>query len=364
MKKSLNIALLGTRGIPNTYGGFEQCAEYLSQGLVGKGHQVSVYCSSNHGQQLPNWNGVDLIHCNDPEDKYGSAGQFIYDLNCILDARHRNYDVIIQFGYTSSSIWHWLWPKQSTHIVNMDGMEFLRAKYGPITKLFLKGAEKLAALGADILVADNIGIQSYLEDKFPQNQTRFISYGADFSKKIKLNLSILQVFNLKSNEFDLIICRMVPENSVLTMLKAHELSNHNRKLVVVGDTNNSFGKRLLSKFNGPRIVFTQGVYDISALNTLRSNCLYYLHGHTVGGTNPSLLEAMAYSHRIIAHNNGFNRSILGEYSTYFSDELSLSKISNRVDINSQLEFTQSILANNHRWRDIIDQYESACYEVV
>lgn len=113
MSTSLKIGILGTRGIPNRYGGFEQCAEYLALGLKEKGHEVWVYNSVHHEYKENEWKGVHIVHCKDPEDKMGTFGQFIYDLNCINDARKRNFDVLLQLGYTSNSIWYWRWPNKA-----------------------------------------------------------------------------------------------------------------------------------------------------------------------------------------------------------------------------------------------------------
>ncbi|RYZ18900.1 MAG: DUF1972 domain-containing protein, partial [Chitinophagaceae bacterium] len=120
----MKIALLGTRGIPNHYGGFEQFAEYFAVYLAGKGHEVYVYNSGHHPYQEKTFKGVNLIHCTDPEDKIGTAGQFIYDLNCILDSRKHSFDIILQLGYTSNSVWHFLLPKKPVIITNMDGLEW------------------------------------------------------------------------------------------------------------------------------------------------------------------------------------------------------------------------------------------------
>lgn len=109
----MKIAILGTRGIPNRYGGFERLAEYLSTGLVRKGHEVYVYSSHNHCYQEKTWNKVQIIHCYDPEFQLGSAGQFIYDLNCIRDSRQKGFDVILMLGYTSSSVWGSFYPKKA-----------------------------------------------------------------------------------------------------------------------------------------------------------------------------------------------------------------------------------------------------------
>ena len=132
--RKLKIGILGTRGIPNHYGGFEQFAEHLSVCLFQRGHDVAVYNSSLHPYKQNEWNGVQIIHCRDWEHKIGTAGQFFYDLNCINDARKRNFDVLLHLGYTSDSVWHWRWPKKTVNIINMDGLEWQRSKYNKPTQ--------------------------------------------------------------------------------------------------------------------------------------------------------------------------------------------------------------------------------------
>src|SRR5690606_21575776 len=111
MSLSLKLGILGTRGIPNRYGGFEQCAQFLAEGLVNRGHRVWVYNSHNHEYRQKTWKGVDIIHRFDPEYQIGTAGQFLYDWSCIEDARKRDFDILLHLGYTSNSIWHWRWPR-------------------------------------------------------------------------------------------------------------------------------------------------------------------------------------------------------------------------------------------------------------
>src|SRR4051794_36329835 len=126
----MKVAILGTRGIPNAYGGFEQFAQYLSQGLVQEGFDVTVYNSHCHSYKEDNWNNVKIVHCYDPEKKVGTIGQFIYDLHCILDCRTKNFDIILQLGYTSSSVWFRLLNKSNFVLTtNMDGLEWKRSKY-------------------------------------------------------------------------------------------------------------------------------------------------------------------------------------------------------------------------------------------
>ena len=109
----LKIGISGTRGIPNYYGGYEQCVSFLAKGLADRGHMVSVYNSHNHPWKLRSWNGVEIIHCKDPEYRIGTAGQFLYDLNCLRDAQKKNYDILLMMGYTSSSVWGRFYPKKT-----------------------------------------------------------------------------------------------------------------------------------------------------------------------------------------------------------------------------------------------------------
>src|SRR5215469_9735731 len=154
----MNIGIIGTRGIPNQYGGFEQFAEFIAPALVERGHAVTVYNSSLHPYKENNWKGVNLVHQYDAEGKLGTAGQFIYDFNCIKDSRKRKFDVILQLGYTSSSVWSFLFPKKSVLVTNMDGLEWKRTKYSKPVRRFLRYAEKWAATYSDFLIADSKGI--------------------------------------------------------------------------------------------------------------------------------------------------------------------------------------------------------------
>ena len=161
----MKLAILGTRGIPNYHGGFEQFAEYFSVHMAQKGHDVYVYNSHSHPYQEKEYNGVSILHQKDPENKLGTFGQFIYDFNCIKDARSRNFDVILQLGYTSSSIWGRFLPSASVIVTNMDGLEWKRSKYSKPVRRFLKVAERLAIDTSDYLVSDSVGIQKYIEEK-------------------------------------------------------------------------------------------------------------------------------------------------------------------------------------------------------
>ena len=361
----LRIGILGTRGIPNQYGGFEQVAEYLSAGLIVRGHDVVVYNSHKHPYQEKQWNAVPIIHCYDPEYFMGTAGQFIYDLNCIMDARKRNFDIILMLGYTSSSVWKNLYPRKAIIISNMDGLEWQRAKYSGLVKKFLKYAEKLAVSSSHYHVADSEIIKEYLDEKYKIN-SKYIAYGADMHHKTDEGL--LLEYGLTKKEYFALMARMEPENNIEMLLDGFCLSKSHKKFIVIGNTANGFGKHLCNKFkHDNRIIFPGALFDQQKLKSIIKFSSVYFHGHSVGGTNPSLLEAMAAGAFIAAHANPFNKSILRKNALYFKDMKEVSMI---IDQHED-HFDESFIENNYAsikrdftWDKIIDQYDhffQECY---
>jgi len=364
----LRIAILGTRGIPNAYGGFEQVAAYLSKGLVEKGHHVTVYNPRSHLYKEAAWNNVNIIHCYDAGST-GSIAQFAYDLACTLDARKRDFDVWLILGYTSSSVWGWLYPKKTVLISNMDGLEWKRSKYSGPVKRFLRFAEKLAVRNSDFLIADSVAIQSYLREKY-STPSEYIAYGAEMYTEE--NEQVFAEYGVERYGYYLLIARMEPENNVEMILDGFCKSNTDKKFLVVGNTNNSFGKYLVNKFkNRANVIFAGAIYDPVKLYTLKLFCGLYFHGHSCGGTNPSLLEAMAAKALICAHDNPFNKAILGADAYYFS---SVDEIKERIAAITYHGGENKMIANNfqkireqYNWPMVISAYEQfiiRCYNAL
>ncbi|MEO3406180.1 DUF1972 domain-containing protein [Mucilaginibacter sp. CAU 1740] len=360
----LSIAILGTRGIPNYYGGFEHISEYVSAGLVKKGHSVTVYNSHNHPYTADTWNGVNIIHCYDPEYLIGTAGQFAYDFNCIMDARKRKFDVVLLMGYTSSSVWGHLYPSGSTIITNMDGLEWKRTKYSKPVQKFLKYAEKLAVKHSQYYISDSRVIRSYLQDKYDV-ESRYIPYGADlFSEQEREQFDKSEV--LKEDYF-LLMARMEPENNIETILEGFNNSSSRKSFMVLGDTSNRFGKFITHKFkNDDRIQFKGSNFDNSVVRALQNNSYLYFHGHSVGGTNPSLLEAMASEALIAAHNNPFNKSVLNSDAFYFDNS---AEVRHLVENVQRHDNERAMVKNNlHKiqyqfnWDVVINDYEDFIIE--
>lgn len=356
----MNIGIIGTRGIPNQYGGFEQFAEDFAVRMAARGHTLSVYTSHRHPYQERQFRNVRLIHCYDPEHKIGTAGQFIYDLNCIRDSRRRNFDIILQLGYTSSTVWSWLYPKQPLLVTNMDGLEWSRSKYGRMTRYFLTHAERWGVKYSDFLIADSQGIQEYLKKKY-NAESSFVAYGAEVYQPEGAS-EVPAQYGLQPGAYDLAIARFEPENNMETILKAYKRSE--RPLLMVGDyRRNAFGTQLYEQYrNCTNIVFSGAIYNKEQLNALRYHSRIYLHGHSVGGTNPSLLEAMGCSALICAHENPFNKSVLGDAAFYFKDEVSLQQITDqpvsKLVYEDWIGLNRSRVQSQYNWDHITQQLET------
>ena len=352
----MKIGILGTRGIPNRYGGFEQWAEQLSQGLVKRGCEVTVYDSHFHPYKNKDFNGVKIIHKWDPKS-IGLTSQFIYDLLCILSARKQNFDAIIQLGYTTSSIWAWLLPKKARILYNMDGMEWKREKYKGFLKSFLKYAEKLAVRNSDVIIADSKPIKQYFEKKYHTN-VEYIAYPAETFDKP--DSTILKKYNLEKHGYYLLIARFQPDNNLETIIQGVLKSKSTFPLLIVGDHDNKYGKYLLRGYNEKRIVFLGKIFKKEELDNLRYFSNLYFHGHSAGGTNPSLLEAMAASCVICAHNNEFNKSVLEDNAWYFENKNDISKILQTENGKSTkvnwIENNLNKLRNEYDMDTIINKY--------
>ena len=356
----MKVGIIGTRGIPNNYGGFEQFAEYLAAGLVELGVEVWVYNSHNHPYKENLWNKVNLVHCYDPESKIGVAGQFIYDFNCITDSRKRDFDILLQLGYTSSSIWHKFLPAKTKVVTNMDGLEWQRTKYSKTVRRFLKYAEKLAVKSSNLLIADSEAIKDYLDQSY-RVPAKFIPYGAD--EFTSPDPEILETYKVVPKQYFLLIARMQSDNHIEEIIRGVLKSGSSSPLLVIGNTGNEHGTYLQKKYASDQVRFLGSIFNKDTLNQLRYFSQLYFHGHSAGGTNPSLLEAMAASASICAHDNPFNRSVLGNDAAYFTDETQIAEI---INTNQDITVSGLNISNNldkirtrYTWDKIIEEYYHA-----
>lgn len=354
----MRIGIIGSRGIPNYYGGFEECAQQLSVRLVKMGHSVTVYNSHRHPYEHKEFEGVEIVHKYDPEHRMGTAGQFIYDFNCMLNARFRRFDIILLLGYTSSSIWQRLLPKSASVLCNMDGLEWKRAKYSSQVKQFLRRAEAWAARQSHLLIADSEAIEKYLRERF-NREVVYIPYGAHKFKSPRPEL--LETYNLQPGDYNLIVARLEPENNIEIILKGVQKSTSEKVMLVVGNHETKYGEKLKTQFKDSRIRFLKGTFNKEKINNLRYHAHLYFHGHSAGGTNPSLLEAMACQCIIVAHRNPFNLEVLGAEGNYFIDEVDVKNALDELERNSvqkdRLKVNLQKINEKYNWQLVAEQYE-------
>lgn len=357
----MKIAILGTRGIPNNYGGFEQFAEYISVGLVARGHNVTVYSPHFHAYQTPDFRGVKIRHIFSPEKQIGAAANFIYDFLCLKDALSQNFDIIYEAGYHSNAPSYYLLDKDSPIVItNMDGLEWKRSKWNPITRKLIKALERLAVKKSNYLISDNEGIQEYYKSAFNAD-SYYIAYGADPVSEYQA--SALKKYGVKEFEYLLLIARLEPENNIETILDGHVLSGAAYPFLVIGNKETKYARYLTKKYMNTTIQFIGGVYNKEDLDSLRKYSLAYFHGHSVGGTNPSLLEAMASESFIVAHNNIFNRSVLTSNALYFSSPKDVSSIIRQLNSQNKderkvfVDNNKTLIAEKYSWAHIIDLHE-------
>lgn len=361
----MNIAILGTRGIPNNYGGPEQNAERLSNLFCEMGHEVVVYSPDDHPYQASSYGPVAIRHVFCHEKQLKIIGTFLYDMLCMLDARSKNYDVILQLGNVPAAAFYFLKTRRTAVVTNMDGLEWKRAKWNRVLQMFAKYCEIAGARGSDGLIADNPAMQAHLKEQYGVD-SRFISYGADIVKS--KNTAILQQYQLTEQNYYCLIARIEPENNIEMILDGYTQSGSPRDFIVIGKTTTPHAAHLVRKYaDRSRIRFLGGIYDYDGLSQLRGAARVYFHGHSVGGTNPSLVEAMASGAYIAAHDNPFNRSVLGDNAKYFANTSDVSQIiANYVETGREQLTTANyaVVDRDHRWENLAKKHLDYFAEVI
>lgn len=311
------IAIVGVRGIPNRYGGFERLVEVLAPHLVAQGHDVTVFCAGDGHEVDDVWNGV---HRRFIPAAPGARGTLAYDLAAFRAVPPQAVALI--FGYGTAVYQSLLRARGIRHAVNMDGIEWQRRKWSGIAKLWLRAGEFAASRLSTELIADHPAIQADLARRLGVRST-MIAYGVDLNRPEAPAHPLLD--RLGDGKYMLVIARPEPENQIHVLLDAYSRQERGMPLLVIGDfTANDYGRALIERY--PSVEFFGPLYDAAVLDALRARAYFYLHGHSVGGTNPSLIEAMAAGATVVAHDNIYNRWVLGDGGLFFSGAEALSVI--------------------------------------
>ena len=357
----MKLAILGTRGIPNNYGGFEQCAEVLAAGLQKKGYEVTVYNPSFHSYNKRVFDGVTIKKIYSPNKLIGnSASNFVFDYLCFKDAVKSDYDIILELGLiTSSPSIIFVRHRGKIIVTNIDGIEWRRKKWNFIIRFITRNMEKLGIRSSDYLIADNLGIKDYLKKTYDIS-AKYIAYGADILDTP--DSKILNDYNLKAGKFILCVGRIEPENNYEMIFNSYVKAKLNIPLIIIGNHLTKFGDYLKDKFKNENIYFFGAIYDKKILNNLRYYSKFYVHGHSVGGTNPSLIEAMSASALVLVHRNKFNLSVLTNNELAFSnsDELKELLLDSKIVSEKKKHISENlkIIKEKFSWQKIIDDYET------
>ncbi|MDC3376522.1 DUF1972 domain-containing protein [Candidatus Nanopelagicales bacterium] len=357
----MKVAIMGTRGVPASYGGFETAVEEVGKRLAARGHDVTVYCR-NPGQALTEYQGMRLV--NLPALRHRMTETLSHTA---LSSSHAiikdRPDVALVLNAGNAPL---LTPLKAAGVptaIHLDGLESKREKWRGAGARYYKWAERVAVKNGNEVIADSHAIASYVQQIYGREAT-VIAYGADV---IAPGSRRLQEIGVIRRDYHLIVARLEPENHVLEAVHGYSISEETRPLLVVGSA--PYSQWYIDRVNeiaakSPGVRMLGGIYDQELLNQLYANARTYIHGHSVGGTNPSLLRAMGAGAPVLAFDCEFNREVTAEKAFFWTDAESLATILDEVaegEVDAELaafsELGKERIASAYQWEAVTDQYE-------
>lgn len=360
----MRIAMIGTRGVPARYGGFETAVEEIGARLVEGGHEVVVYCRGE--DRSPTYLGMERVSL--PALRHPILETLSHTALSVGHLLRHRCDAAIVFNAANAPLLPVIRAARIPVAVHVDGLEWKRGKWGPAGRRYYLANERVSVWLADELISDAEGIADYYRQRY-NTESMFLPYGAPIRDTD--DLSRLAELDLTENGYHLIVARLEPENQVDTIIEGYLASDAQLPLIVVGSVpyESDHEKRIQSlAASDPRIRRLGGVWDQDLLDTLYAGAASYLHGHTVGGTNPSLLRAMGAGANVIAWDVNFNREVLGENGTFFNG---LSQLCNALEdtesdpaaATERGTRAQTHAADTYRWDEVTKGYEQLCEEM-
>ncbi len=365
----MRIALIGTRGAPATYGGYETCVEEVGARLSAAGHDVVLYCRSTPGgdrsKRHKTYRGMELVWL--PALRRRSLETLSHTMLSVVHAlAGPRMDAVVLFNAANAPFLPLLKLWRVPVATHVDGLEWRRAKWGPGGRRYYRLAESMAVRWSNALIADAEGIRGYYEAEFGASSV-LIRYGA-----LVLDSSgseLLGPVNLLPNRYHLVVARLEPENHVDVIIDGYVKSRAVDPLVVVGSA--PYADRyvaMLRVHKDSRVRFLGSVWDQDLLNALYANASSYLHGHSVGGTNPSLLRAIGGGAPTDAYDVSFNREVLGDDGRYWSCAADVTQLveSTENDRGASRSRGEQLRrrALDYDWDDVASGYEQLCVDLV
>ncbi|MCM3225244.1 beta 1-4 rhamnosyltransferase Cps2T [Terribacillus saccharophilus] len=378
-----HVFIIGSKGIPANYGGFETFVDHLTKRKENKNIKYYVSCLTEDQEKITEHNGALCFHLSVKD--IGSAKAITYDLKSLKysikyikeNGIHNAviYILACRIGPFINIFMRDIKKLGITLLVNPDGNEWKRTKWSKPVQAYWKLSEKLMVKHSDLLVCDSKGIESYIHDAYEKYKPRttYISYGAEvFNDKEYSDVELkswYSNFNLSEKEYYLVVGRFVPENNYELIIRDYMKSNTKKDLVIVTNyEGNDFYTTLLNRTNfdrDKRIKFVGTVYDQLLLSQIRQNAFGYIHGHEVGGTNPSLLEALATTDINIVFDVCFNTEVTGDSAFVFGKKnkrlpqvIEKVELLNKDEINGFSEKAKERIKNKYSWDSIVKEYET------
>lgn len=355
--KKSKLAIIGTVGIPARYGGFESLVEELVK-YLNQDFDITVYCSGKFykkEEQQETYNGAKLKYIPLEANGFQSIP---YDIYTIFHASFKA-DILLILGVSGCIVLPFVkFFSKKRFFVNIDGIEWKRDKWSGMIKTFLRYSEILAVETAEDVITDNEVIRQYLKATYNYN-SNLIEYGGDQATHVAITDEAIEQYPFLASKYLFGVCRIEPENNIHIILEAvNEQTEY--PFVMVGNWNASeYGRNLRTKYQAEHIHLLDPIYEPTALNTLRSNCYLYIHGHSAGGTNPSLVEAMNLALPIAAFDVGYNRETTEDKAFYFKTASRLLKIIEKFNDEQQEQHSKTMLSiakRRYTWRVIAEKY--------
>lgn len=354
----MRVALIGTRGVPARYGGFETAIEEVGHRLASRGHEVVVFCRvPEDAEPLDSYLGMQLV--NLPSVKKRSLETLSHTALSVIHSTLAGVEAAIVFNAANSPLLPVLRARRIPVATHVDGLEWQRSKWGRLGRSYYRFAESLSVKLSEALIADAQGIADYYTTEF-EAPTRLIAYGAPILESVADDR--LAELDLSPGGYHLVVARFEPENHVLEIVDGYVRSRARLPLVVVGSAPYADEyTQSIRAASDARVRLLGGVWDQDQLNQLYAHSLSYLHGHSVGGTNPSLLRAAGAGAMVIGFDVAFNREVVGEHGEYFATPEDVARELEAVEADSELARERGCALQEairrYSWETVADQYE-------
>lgn len=353
MNKKKKVAIIGTNGVPNQYGGFETLVDYLAEYLHDS-FDITIYCSRTQKTRIKEYKGCRLKYL--PLKANGFEG-ILYDaLSVAITAPW--YDRVLILGCSSILTIRLFGSYTEKFVLNIGGIDWRRSKWGALAKWMIHTAEKTCIPICSKIISDNEGIREYIKETYGKDSF-MIEYGGDQVKKESITLKAKSVYPFLNSPYALVVARIQSDNNIEMSIKG--CLKAGIPLVVVGNWNHSqYGLDLRQKYGSEKSLFLlDAIYDRKVLDIIRSNAAIYIHGHSGGGTNPSLVEIMTLEVPVLCYNSNYNRYTTEDKSLYYNNDVELANLLKSLNDEQKTKMIvelAEVAYRRYRWKVIADKY--------